>query len=520
MPDHIRQAVVAEARSHRGPDPKAAMPKGSWPKVLEVFAQHHVSERSARRWLADYDQQRAAADVDVANINVGAKRKGRDPTNVKFTVAIGRRLIEIDEDHGGALSYADLAAKLNGEGVECCEESVRVWSLALGSQRRRVYLKPMLRYKHMYDRLDWVLNELDFEYDEEEEVVVSDGTLTDNKNTVHIDEKWFYLRHDGKAVRVYPDENGEFKMPTAGTKVYHKSRMPKLMFCAAVARPRPEYEFDGKVGIFFFGFKRKAKRGNKLTGTIAGVTDILEDIKVDAHVYRAVLLGQQHADMSQYKNAGIMQAIEEKMWWFKAGATHNGAPCPEAGTKLWVQHDGAKPHTAKTTAAAIKRYQMEAAKRGFDIEVVTQPAQSPDLNMDDLSFFHSLASHVRKKLAALSRADKFDLKSAVEECFWEYESETLERCWLSIFAVYRGILTTGGDNTYSTHGNAYAGHSSVRKDARHGLADDLTVSAAVIQKAMEERDRLHELKDQELQKDQEMALAAASDDESESDSDY
>ena len=53
-----------------------------------------------------------------------------------------------------------------------------------------------------------------------------------------------------------------------------------------------------------------------------------------------------------------------KLWWFKAGATHNGVPCPEAGTKLWIQHDGARPHTAKTTMDQIKKYQTSAAKRG------------------------------------------------------------------------------------------------------------------------------------------------------------
>ena len=356
----------------------------------------------------------------------------------------------------------------------------------------------------MYDRLDWVLNEIDFVYDDDGEV--SGGTFTDNKNTVHIDEKWFYLRHDGVAVRVYPDENGEFKMPTTGTKVYHKSRMPKLMFCAAVARPRPEYDFDGKIGIWFFGLERKAKRGNKNTGTIAGVTDILEDIKVDAHAYRAVLLGQHHDSMQEYSGAGIVQAIEEKLWWFKAGATHNGVPCPEAGTKLWIQHDGARPHTAKTTMDQIKKYQTSAAKRGWDIEVVTQPAQSPDLNMDDLSFFRSLASKVRKKLANMRKANKFDLKSTVEECFWAYESEALERCWSCIYAVYRGILATGGNNKYKTHG-------SVRKDARHGLSEDRSVSAELIEQAQAELERLHELKEQELQKDQDAGYTSAPEDE-------
>ena len=32
--------------------------------------------------------------------------------------------------------------------------------------------------------------------------------------------------------------------------------------------------------------------------------------------------------------------------------------------------------------------------KGFDVQVVVQPAHSPDLNVDDLTFFHSLKTDV------------------------------------------------------------------------------------------------------------------------------
>ena len=57
------------------------------------------------------------------------------------------------------------------------------------------------------------------------------------------------------------------------------------MFMAAVTKPRPEYSFDGKIGIWPFTVERVAKRSSR-TGNVAGVTMILEDVKVDAVEYR------------------------------------------------------------------------------------------------------------------------------------------------------------------------------------------------------------------------------------------
>ncbi len=41
------------------------------------------------------------------------------------------------------------------------------------------------------------------------------------------------------------------------------------------AFPRPEYDFDGKIGIFPFAIERLAQRNNKRTGTKAGDTVIV-----------------------------------------------------------------------------------------------------------------------------------------------------------------------------------------------------------------------------------------------------
>ena len=75
----------------------------------------------------------------------------------------------------------------------------------------------------------------------------------DNNNIAHGDEKWFYLMRDRTVCRIFPrfarNEWGEVErtvnMP-ADPRVYYKSRMPKVTFLAVTAKPRDEYNFDGR----------------------------------------------------------------------------------------------------------------------------------------------------------------------------------------------------------------------------------------------------------------------------------
>ncbi|CAN0010355.1 unnamed protein product [Discosporangium mesarthrocarpum] len=54
------------------------------------------------------------------------------------------------------------------------------------------------------------------------------------------------------------------------------------------------------------------------------------------------------------------------------------------GHTIFVQQDGAKPHTKKGVMEAIQA----AAGNGIILE--TQPSSSPYLNVNDLDFFHSI----------------------------------------------------------------------------------------------------------------------------------
>jgi hypothetical protein len=108
------------------------------------------------------------------------------------------------------------------------------------------YLKPKLTPDHRRNRLNFVLSKID----------AGDPTMYDAQfNTIHIDEKWFYMDKVKRKVYLTEDE-----APPERT-VRNKNYIEKVMFLAAVARPMREewgvvrdqqddWYFDGKVGLY------------------------------------------------------------------------------------------------------------------------------------------------------------------------------------------------------------------------------------------------------------------------------
>ncbi|CAN0272134.1 unnamed protein product [Discosporangium mesarthrocarpum] len=80
---------------------------------------------------------------------------------------------------------------------------------------------------------------------------------------------------------------------------------------------------------------------------------------------------------------------------------------------------------------------MEAiqAKAGDSIILETQPANSPDLNVNDLGFFHS-TQQLKENVGATM------------EAFGVYPQETLERVRQSLFAVLGEVLGSKSGNSY------------------------------------------------------------------------
>ena len=112
------------------------------------------------------------------------------------------------------------------------------------------------------------------------------------------------------------------------------------------------------------------------------------------------------------------------------------------------------------------------------IRVVTQPAQSPDLNWLDLSIFNSLKqeSHEIKGHAKTYEA----LQESVLNAFRDYDWKALERVYVLQFEVYREIIRNKGSNQYKMP------HSGIRSRQNQGLEiADLSVDANEYLNALE-----------------------------------
>ena len=92
---------------------------------------------------------------------------------------------------------------------------------------------------------------------------------------------------------------------------------------------------------------------------------------------------------------------------------------------------------------------------------MTQPAQSPHFNINDLGFFASLKSRVR----GMNASTVDELVQTIFDQYEEYDGNTLERVWQSLSKVYNQSLRKLGDHDISVE------HAGVRKRQREGTLE-------------------------------------------------
>jgi hypothetical protein len=241
-------------------------------------------------------------------------------------------------------------------GVVLSHTSMAKYMKLLNSSWKSTYLHPKLTIQQMINRLEFIIGKC---------VYHGNGVYSfiDESNTVHVDEKWFYVSKNKNRVRVMPGDDD----PEAPT-TRHKSHIEKIMFLSAIACPRwvtredgSQYYFDGKIGIFAFVKYTPAQRASALrpAGTL-----IMESLNVTSETYLDIHI----------KENGVLEMIKHKMPWLKED-------------EIRIRHDGAPGHTGHGN----EQFLFQAGQAdGWNIIYETQPSQSPDLNKNDLCFFNSL----------------------------------------------------------------------------------------------------------------------------------
>ncbi|ETV88100.1 hypothetical protein H257_01456 [Aphanomyces astaci] len=221
--------------------------------------------------------------------------------------------------------------------------------------------------------------------------------------------KWFNADKDRRTVYLLPDEAPQRRSWKS------KRFIPKVMFLAAVARPRFDEGrgvlFHGKVGMWPFTSLVPAVRSsrNRPAGTL--VTTL---VNVNAQVYRDYVINK------------VVPAIK--------------ASFPSTNKRVILQQDNATPHRSITDAELVS-----VSTDGWTFVVRRQPPNSPDLNVLDLGFFASIQSLQLKKVSrTVDEVIQYTLAA-----FDELSYEKLESVFLTFQAVMRLVLEHAGDNNFA-----------------------------------------------------------------------
>lgn len=94
--------------------------------------------------------------------------------------------------------------------------------------------------------------------------------------------------------------------------------------------------------------------------------------------------------------------------------------------------------------ARMMRNFAAASQNGFDIRLMFQPANSPDLNVLDIGFLRSIQTLQDKECT--KNVD--ELIHVVEKSFEEYPASKINRVFLSLQLCMREIMIAGGSNRY------------------------------------------------------------------------
>ena len=270
-------------------------------------------------------------------------------------------------------------------------------------------LKPKLNDDHLLNRLYHCISKID------KNTITSTAEMKYKTmyNEVHVDEKWFYLVKDGGRYILAADE-----VDPPPVSVAHKSHITKVMFLCALARPQYNYttrqQFTGLIGIYPVGELDMYVR----TSSIHRPGDIKwSNVNMDRDLYQKMLV-----DL-------VLPDIKKKM--------------PASAGNIILQQDGAKSHLQEDDEV-FKAKVMELYGDSNAVKLYTQPAQSPDLNVNDLGFFSSLQS----KYYMTSPKDSIELIEMVEEAFKTYPWQSLNRIWLTLQSVMNRIIEERGDNKF------------------------------------------------------------------------
>ena len=190
------------------------------------------------------------------------------------------------------------------------------------------------------------------------------------------------------------------------------------MYLGAVAKPRPKYGFDGKIGLWVIGEEVVAQRSSKFYD------------KGDVHVVNINMNTKKFVEMCKIN---LIPSILEKVTW--------------KYELVRVQLDNAGGHGVKTSIDELNTY---CKGKNYKIEFFTQSARSPDVNALDLGIWNSMQRQVDwvkyDTKAEGSMADR--IMDNVGTMWQSYDSQKLTNIFELLPRIMKCIIDEKGGNGY------------------------------------------------------------------------
>ena len=141
------------------------------------------------------------------------------------------------------------------------------------------------------------------------------------------------------------------------------------------------------------------------------------------------------------------------------------------GKTVYIQQDNAPTHIKVDDPDFV----AAATSDGWDIKLICQPANSPDLNINDLGWFRALQALQHKK--NMKNVD--ELVAAVKQSFQEMKDTTLSDVFLTLQSVMIEVLKNKGHNNYKL---PHLGKNTMRIAGT--LPDNLEVDSDLVRDCM------------------------------------
>lgn len=214
-------------------------PRGKLKEVQQLF---NISRQTVSRLWAAAKLQQSEGKV----IHLVSKKKHRKK----------HKVLQLDLNILSSIEYCkrgNIRSLAVGLGVH--RSTVARWAKIGILRAHTSALRPDLTQANKFLRMRFSLEALELD------VVLKRIIFKDMHNTVHIDEKWFYITKGSCRYYLAPGEIEPHR--TCQSKKF----ITKIMFMCAVTRPlfaaNGECVFDGKIGIFPFTEMVPAKRNSK-----------------------------------------------------------------------------------------------------------------------------------------------------------------------------------------------------------------------------------------------------------------